>query len=144
MPIREAGSLDPEGLPVPQLAMGDGDCEHYSYPVEPRESSFWFLMQLCFPYAFSAKLGGRPYPLGVYLLDAFDGSWLQVDGDLGDLEVREGGPRRLLRGFEEARELWLSESRPGRDRFGLTVEHDGRQRIWLDDPVSRRAWEVPG
>ena len=58
---------------------------------------------------------------------AADGSWARVDGD----SVRQAGPRRLWDEAEAAWRWWEEQGRPGRDRFGLTVDRDG-QRVWLD------------
>lgn len=42
----------------------------------------------------------------------------------------------------EAYEMWRSERRPGRDRYGLTVTAHA-QWAWLDSPDSAWRWELP-
>ncbi|MEU1089995.1 methyltransferase domain-containing protein [Streptomyces sp. NPDC005576] len=44
---------------------------------------------------------------------------------------------------EEALNLWEGEGRPGRERFGLTVDR-GRQWAWLDDPEGPYVWPLTG
>ncbi|MBW5485711.1 methyltransferase domain-containing protein [Streptomyces bambusae] len=41
----------------------------------------------------------------------------------------------------EALDLWRSEDRPGRERFGVTVSADG-QWSWLDDPQGPYVWPL--
>lgn len=53
------------------------------------------------------------------------------------LELTSGalGPR-------QAYELWESEGRPQRERYGLTAGAEG-DRAWLDDPRGPHVWPVP-
>lgn len=62
-----------------------------------------------------------------------DGSWARQAG----LHVWQGGPRNLWDTAETAYTRWRRLGRPGRTRFGLTVE-PGRQDLWLDRPDGRR------
>ncbi|MCK7623065.1 methyltransferase [Streptomyces sp. RS10V-4] len=64
-------------------------------------------------------------------------SWAAVDWDGETAErftVWEHGDRRLWREVEAAYRWWRSQSRPGPERFGLTVEPDGRHALWLQTP----------
>ncbi|WP_328721640.1 methyltransferase domain-containing protein [Streptomyces sp. NBC_00247] len=72
---------------------------------------------------------------------------------------RTGGPARRMTGndlfsflltlaggslgADEAMNLWEGEGRPGRERFGLTVDRD-RQWAWLDDPEGPYVWPLTG
>jgi protein-L-isoaspartate O-methyltransferase len=42
---------------------------------------------------------------------------------------------------QEARELWEHEGRPGRERYGVTVDGE-RVRAWLDDPEGPYNWPL--
>lgn len=44
---------------------------------------------------------------------------------------------------ETAWRAWNRNSRPTRDRLGITVDSDGRQHLWLDQPSSRHTWPMP-
>ncbi|MZD07508.1 methyltransferase domain-containing protein [Streptomyces sp. SID5785] len=49
-------------------------------------------------------------------------------------------------GGADAREVlrvWEREGRPGRSRFGVTLDA-GRVSVWLDDPAGPHVWGVPG
>ncbi|GAA3058241.1 methyltransferase domain-containing protein [Kitasatospora albolonga] len=48
--------------------------------------------------------------------------------------VRQSGPRRLWDEVTAARSWWLEDGRPDLTRFGVTVDPDGTQTVWLDDP----------
>jgi hypothetical protein len=76
------------------------------------------------------------------VVDLADGSWTRFD--LNEARVIQGGPRRLRDATEELFLLWTELGRPGRDRFGLTVTHDGRHVAWLDRPDSPHRWELVG
>lgn len=71
-----------------------------------------------------------------------DGSWAHeyVD-DAERLVVTQGGPRRLWDLAEAAHEDWIALGRPGRARFGITVE-PGHQEIWLDAPDGQHRWPL--
>ena len=62
-------------------------------------------------------------------------SWATVEYVPGRtrFKVEQYGPRRLWDETAAAWEWWLTQERPDRDRFGLTVDRDG-QRVWLDEP----------
>jgi protein-L-isoaspartate O-methyltransferase len=66
-----------------------------------------------------------------------DGSWARV----GLEGVLEAGPRRLWAEVERAHGEWCELSRPGRDRFRLTVAGDA-QTVWLDSPAGERSWPL--
>ncbi len=44
---------------------------------------------------------------------------------------------------ETAWRTWDRNGRPPRARLGITVEKDGRQRMWLDEPTSPHTWPLP-
>ncbi|MFC9794302.1 methyltransferase domain-containing protein [Streptomyces sp. NPDC127584] len=81
------------------------------------------------------------YTLWSYGLDGE--SWASADHEpgAGRFEVVQEGPRRLWDEIEAAYRWWNGRSRPGFDRFGLTVGPGGTQ-VWLDDescPVPKAA-----
>jgi hypothetical protein len=57
--------------------------------------------------------------------------------------VTQGGLRRLWDEVEDLYDLWSRLGAPNRERFGLTVTHDGRHVLWLDHPESEERWELP-
>ncbi|MDJ1135442.1 methyltransferase domain-containing protein [Streptomyces iconiensis] len=64
-------------------------------------------------------------------------SWAAVDYDGSDascFRVAQHGPRRLWEEIETAYRGWSESGRPGIDRHGITVDDDGRQRLWIDQP----------
>jgi methyltransferase of ATP-grasp peptide maturase system len=73
-----------------------------------------------------------------------DGSWVcHTEAADGRMQVRQGGPRRLWDEIEAAHEVWTALGEPTHDRFGLTVTPDGTHRVWLDNPDTGHAWELP-
>jgi protein-L-isoaspartate O-methyltransferase len=66
-----------------------------------------------------------------------DGSWavLETD-DHGTAYAYQGGPRDLWSVVETTTSRWLTEGRPGLDRYGLTVT-PGENVVWLDEPSRR-------
>jgi protein-L-isoaspartate O-methyltransferase len=73
-----------------------------------------------------------------------DGSWARlVRADDGRFWLGQAGNRRLWDEYLGAARTWVELGRPGRERYGLTVEVDGRQRVWLDEPDSGSGWELP-
>ncbi|MGW2596615.1 methyltransferase domain-containing protein [Streptomyces klenkii] len=77
--------------------------------------------------------GGRR---AVWLYGLSDTSWAVAvfrDGRK-KAKVYQSGPRRLWKEAETAHQWWNASGRPGYERFGLTVERDGRARVWLDGP----------
>ncbi|MFH8794882.1 methyltransferase domain-containing protein [Streptomyces sp. NPDC017941] len=75
--------------------------------------------------------GARP----VWFYGLTDRSWACVLFRGGAAtRVWQSGPRRLWDEVEAAVRWWEEQGRPGIDRFGLTVESDGRTTAWLDAP----------
>ncbi|MFJ6748255.1 protein-L-isoaspartate(D-aspartate) O-methyltransferase [Streptomyces sp. NPDC091266] len=80
--------------------------------------------------------GGRP----VWLYGTTDRSWACAwfrDGETA--RVWQSGPRRMWDEAEAAYQWWEEKSKPGHERFGLTVTAEG-QSAWLDDPAD--SWTV--
>lgn len=63
-----------------------------------------------------------------------DGSWAYYDTATGNVE--QGGPQRLWDRLEHIHNLWTSNSRPGRDKIGITAISGGDQHVWLDEPAN--------
>jgi Protein-L-isoaspartate(D-aspartate) O-methyltransferase (PCMT) len=61
------------------------------------------------------------------LIDLGDGSWVRFSREGG--EVVQGGPRQIWDAIEALYEHWCRLGAPNRERFGLTVEADGRHVI---------------
>ncbi|MGK5546007.1 methyltransferase domain-containing protein [Streptomyces sp. URMC 127] len=72
----------------------------------------------------------------VWLYGLSDTSWAAAVFHNGrkQAKVYQSGPRRLWDELEAAHQWWESRGNPGYDRFGLTVDRNGRTRVWLDDP----------
>ncbi|MFJ8477850.1 methyltransferase domain-containing protein [Kitasatospora sp. NPDC094011] len=63
-----------------------------------------------------------------------DGSWAVLEsGNDGTTRAYQGGPRTLWAQLEATAATWLSDGRPGLDRYGLTVTTE-TNTVWLDDP----------
>jgi protein-L-isoaspartate(D-aspartate) O-methyltransferase len=70
------------------------------------------------------------------LWDVDNSSWAECDYEPGSsaYDVYSYGPRRLWEEVYRAYLRWLSQGRPGIERFGLTVGPGGHHRVWLDHP----------
>ncbi|MFF7410821.1 methyltransferase domain-containing protein [Streptomyces lydicus] len=80
--------------------------------------------------------GGRP----VWFYGTTDRSWACAwFRERATTRVWQWGPRRLWDEAEAAYRWWEGKSRPGHERFGLTVTAEG-QSAWLDDPAD--SWPV--
>ncbi|QFQ97584.1 methyltransferase domain-containing protein [Streptomyces phaeolivaceus] len=96
-----------------------------------------FLAQLAAPSAELMTTGD-----GVILVDVATGSqaWTEPAGD--GWQVHQHGPLRLWDAAEEALTIWQDAGAPPQSDFGLTVEADGIQRVWLGEPDGP-AWYLP-
>lgn len=136
---------DDEVVSVPRVEEIDGERSYaITAPVPPWSSPVvWFL----------AQLGGLPREVefGMVLdperrqpyaatLAAPDGSWTRVD--LADRTVTEAGETSLWKPIEWAYQLWLEADQPDWQRLGLTVDTDGHNTVWLDDPDGEHHWTI--
>ncbi|NML50526.1 methyltransferase domain-containing protein [Streptomyces sp. R302] len=103
-----------------------------------------FIIGLQVPGAFwrTERYDDGAYTLWTYDLDGK--SWASADYEPGHsrFEVVQEGPRRLWDEVEAAYRWWNGRSRPGFERFGLTVGPRGTM-AWLDDescPVPGAEW----
>lgn len=78
---------------------------------------------------------------GLWLCDRRGESWVRIYPYGTSWMVEQGGPRSIWDEFEDALELWAGLGRPEPNRFGLAVDPDGGQRLWLDDPDGR-SWPL--
>ncbi|WBP89402.1 rRNA adenine N-6-methyltransferase family protein [Kitasatospora cathayae] len=63
-----------------------------------------------------------------------DGSWAVLESwNDGTTRAFQGGPRALWTELEASASTWLSNGRPGLERYGLTVTPEANT-VWLDDP----------
>ncbi|OIJ90492.1 protein-L-isoaspartate(D-aspartate) O-methyltransferase [Streptomyces monashensis] len=144
--VEDGGTASGRFLATPSYFMtvrSNGETGSVPYPGDPqnpderathldpsapfRDDAFPFLLSLAVPgTAQASDLDDDRRVIGCRLWAA-DGSWARVEGD----SVRQAGPRRLWGEAEAAWRWWEEQGRPGRDRFGLTVDRDG-QRVWLD------------
>ncbi len=142
-----AGFMRMRGGPVPalppvatlmRLSDGPGVARPVSVPADVLEDdAFWFFARLSL-VPFEVRFGARDELDRV--VDLADGSWARLETSQG--LVVQGGARRLWTAIEEAHSAWCDLGQPGRDRFGLSVGRDGRQRAWLDDPASPNSWDL--
>jgi hypothetical protein len=63
-------------------------------------------------------------------VDWASGSCARVVGD----EVVEGGPAGIWEAIDDVHASWLAAGEPERPEIGLSVEREGRQRLWLRRP----------
>ncbi|MBR8741125.1 methyltransferase domain-containing protein [Nocardiopsis sp. MG754419] len=78
---------------------------------------------------------------GLWLCDRRGSSWVRIYPYGTSWMIEQGGPRSIWDEFEDALELWSALGAPPPERFGLVVEPEGGQRVWLDDPTGR-SWPV--
>ncbi len=139
--MRMRGGAVPALPPVAalvQLSDGQGAARPVSVPTDVVEDdAFWFFARLAF-VPFEVRFGAGDELDRV--VDLADGSWVRLEAREG--LVVQGGARRLWTAIEEAHRAWCELGQPGRDRFGLSVGRDGRQRAWLDDPTSPNTWDL--
>ncbi len=142
-----AGFMRMQGGPVPalprvtrlvQLSDAPGAERPVSVPADVLEDdAFWFFVRLAF-VPFEVRFGADDELDRV--VDLTDGSWARLEVRAG--LVVQGGARRLWDVIEEAYRRWCELGQPERERFGLSVGHDGRQLAWLDDPASPHTWDL--
>ena len=96
-----------------------------------------FLAQLAAPSAEFMTTGD-----GVILVDVATGSqaWTEPAGK--GWQVHQHGPLRLWDAVESALTTWQDAGAPPQSDFGMTVEADGTQRVWLGEPDGP-AWHLP-
>lgn len=142
-PMRGWNPADPpeeEGAALVRESAGEvRRCRHPARIVEAGglQCSFWVLIgMLVIPHQHIHRLGDDV----AGWIDVRDGSWLRLDPRAG--QVAQGGPRRLWDEVEDLYEQWCRLGAPNRQRFGLTVEPDGRHVLWVDSPDSDCRWTV--
>ncbi|WP_235618400.1 hypothetical protein [Embleya scabrispora] len=81
------------------------------------------------------------------VVDATGANWADVDhergADQGPFAVTVHGDRDVWADIEDVHARWTARGRPEPERFGLAVESDGRQRVWLDSPSGPTWWSGP-
>lgn len=79
---------------------------------------------------------------GVILVDVATGSqaWTEPAGTRW--RVHQHGPLRLWDAVEDALTTWQDAGAPEQTDFGMTVEADGTQRVWLGEPDGP-TWYLP-
>jgi protein-L-isoaspartate O-methyltransferase len=143
MPMRGYGPPPVEEEEFDEIINGEGTTRPGRFPLQLIEAggeqrSFAVMVgMLVVPHEHR-----RPARRGVLgLIDEDDRSWLRLD--FAREQVTQGGPRRLWDEIEALYEGWCRLGAPNRERFGLTIDPDGRSRLWLDSADSAQVWEVP-
>jgi protein-L-isoaspartate(D-aspartate) O-methyltransferase len=131
---------------VPRAEKADGERSRpSSAPVPPWSTPVvWFLAQLAgLPRGleFGAVLDPESREPRAVSLIGPDGSWAHVG--LSDHIVTEAGSTSLWEPIEQAYRVWIDTGRPGWERLGLTVDTDGRNTAWLDEPGDEHTWPLP-
>jgi methyltransferase of ATP-grasp peptide maturase system len=80
----------------------------------------------------AAPIGFDPGTGHQHWLLTGSGSWACLD--TATRTVEQYGPDRLWDELEAAHQQWQQLGKPTRDRFGVTVDPDGRHTLWLDGP----------
>ncbi|MFI6662277.1 ATP-grasp peptide maturase system methyltransferase [Streptomyces sp. NPDC050523] len=96
-----------------------------------------FIAQLAAPSAELMTTGD-----GVILVDVATGSQAWTERAGKGWQVHQHGPLRLWDAVEEALTTWQDAGAPPQSDFGMTVEADGTQRVWLGQPEGP-AWHLP-
>jgi methyltransferase of ATP-grasp peptide maturase system len=108
--------------------------------IDPGLLNDWtghFVAQLAAPSAELMTTGD-----GMILVDVATGSQAWTERAGKEWQVHQHGPLRLWDAVEEALTTWQDAGEPPQSDFGMTVEADGTQRVWLgqsDGP----AWHLP-
>lgn len=131
--------------PVPRAEQADGERSRpTAAPVPPWANPVvWFLAQLAgLPRGleFGAVLDPDSREPSAASLTGPDGSWAHVG--LADHVVTEGGSASLWEPIERAYRLWIDTHRPDWERLGLTVDTDGRNTVWIDEPGGEHTWPL--
>ncbi|MFG3287231.1 ATP-grasp peptide maturase system methyltransferase [Streptomyces sp. NPDC048179] len=108
--------------------------------VDPGLLEDWtgqFVAQLAAPSAELMTTGD-----GVILVDVATGSqaWTEPAGD--GWQVHQHGPLHLWDAVEDALTTWQDAGAPPQSDFGMTVDADGTQRVWLG-ALDGPAWNLP-
>ena len=74
------------------------------------------------------------------VVEVADETWARFDAAAGT--VVQGGARLLWAVIEDADRVWSEPGQPARDRFGLSVTGDRRQRAWPEEATSANTWEL--
>ncbi|MCF3106447.1 protein-L-isoaspartate(D-aspartate) O-methyltransferase [Streptomyces roseoverticillatus] len=118
---------------VPPGAMDRADISVTSVPAADLDG---FVPGLLVPDVTHVADREREGRRAVWLYGLSDTSWAAAvfrDGR-NEAKVYQSGPRRLWDEAETAHHWWETHGRPGFERFGLAVGHEGHTRVWLDDP----------
>ncbi|MDV6014013.1 ATP-grasp peptide maturase system methyltransferase [Haloechinothrix sp. LS1_15] len=141
---RDDGSDPPR---QPRRTRATGSERHTTAPAEPwRYTVPWFLAQLAMPSHLSYGQRIRDDgSAGEIFLSATDGSWCEVASTAeadGSRRVVEAGPASLWTRWETAYADWTRYGRPGWERLGLTVDHEGTHTVSLDHPDGVHRWQL--
>ena len=79
---------------------------------------------------------------GVILMDVATGSQAWTEPAGSGWQVHQHGPLRLWDAVEEALTTWQGAGAPPQPDFGMTVQADGTQRVWLG-ALDGPAWYLP-
>ncbi|GHG45856.1 methyltransferase domain-containing protein [Streptomyces griseocarneus] len=106
--------------------------------LSPADIGGWlaqFVIGLHVPGAFwrVERYGDGTYTLWTYSTDTRSWASAGYEPEATEYTVVQSGPRRLWDETEAACLWWEENSRPGFDRFGLTVDGEG-ERVWLGSP----------
>ncbi|MDW6061062.1 ATP-grasp peptide maturase system methyltransferase [Streptomyces sp. FXJ1.4098] len=96
-----------------------------------------FLAQLAAPSAELMTSGD-----GVILVDVATGSQAWTESAADGWQVHQHGPLHLWDQVEDALITWQGAGSPSQSDFGMTVETDGTQRVWMGAPDGP-SWNLP-
>jgi hypothetical protein len=108
------------------------------------DPDFGMLAALQLPGVASIEFTPADTPTGgrqQWLLADDDASFAVIDAVTG--QVTQHGPRRVWDEVEAGYRQWDHAGRPARDRYGLSIDRDGKHRYWLDIPESLLWTENP-
>jgi methyltransferase of ATP-grasp peptide maturase system len=135
------------GAPRPRRAPGEPQTATTTVDPAELDTEFRFLAQAFVPCGTLQSLTPSPdltRPIATCLVSP-DGSWCEVDRDLGPDGSRQltfGGPQPLWDGVQAAWEQWTRHGSPAWSQFGLTATPE-HHTLWLNDPASGPSWSLP-
>ncbi len=148
MPLRDSADQPTPASIAPDLpddgpvgARHDGLTGVDPRALEDPDFRLWLSLHLPGVHFAPAYEDGRQTEIIVYTARHRATCAHQATGD-GLWPITQNG-HRPWDTVETAWRAWERNGRPPRDRLGITVNGDGRQHVWLDEPTSRQTWPMP-
>lgn len=152
MPLRHGKGYDhalPDVHPDAEAHETTGTLPPWAVKADEPDAAFAVGVQLP-GYRFLSAHSTDPEPgawcCATRVIDPTGANWADVlhdrGADEGPFRVAAHGARNVWADIEAAHAWWTAAGKPTPDRFGLTVDPEGTQRVWFDEPEGR-SWPLP-